>query len=105
MTKQELREQIKASIELMTIKEREVASIQICQQIIGSTEWKEANNVWLYAALPDEVDLNLLFQDAEQHNKRILLPVVDGNDLQIKFYDPQHIVPTGKYNINEPTTI
>lgn len=104
MTKQELRELIKARIKLMQMKERKVASIQICQQIIGSTEWKEANNVWLYAALPDEVDLNLLFQDAEQHNKRILLPVVDGNDLQIKFYDPQHIVPTGKYNINEPTS-
>lgn len=104
MTKQELREQIKASIKLMSMKERDSASMQICKQIIDSTEWKEAQTVWLYAALSDEVNLELLFQDAEQNHKRVLLPVIDGNDLQIRFYDPQHIESKGKYNISEPTS-
>lgn len=88
----------------MLSEEREAASTHICHQIIRSTEWKEAETVWLYAALPDEVDLTLLFEDAEEHGKRIVLPVVVGNDLQIRIYDSQHMAIQGQYNIKEPTT-
>lgn len=103
ITKRELRNLIKDQIKLMTEAERETASVHICREIIGSTEWKAAKTVWLYAALPDEVNLDLLFQDAQQGGKRILLPVVDGNDLLIRVYAPEHIVTTEEYNINEPT--
>lgn len=104
MTKQELREQIKGKIKQMQREERESASRLVCRDIISSPEWKNAQTVWLYAALPDEVDLSLLIQDAEQSGKRILLPVVDGNDLQIRVYDSRHIVRKGKFNILEPTS-
>lgn len=87
----------------MPSEEREAASMDICQQIIASIEWKEAKTVWLYAALADEVALMHLFEDARQHGKRIVLPVVDGNYLQIRVYDPQHFVTQGQYNIKEPT--
>lgn len=103
MTKQELRKQIKAKIKLMTEAEREAASIRICQQIIATSEWQKAETVWLYAALPDEVDLTTLMRDAEQKGKQILLPVIDGNELQIRYYDPQHMASNDKYNIMEPT--
>lgn len=104
MTKQELRDQIKARIKLMPAEDREAASVQICKEIIGSAEWKKARTVWLYAALPDEVNLEMLFHEALKCSKRILLPVVDGNDLQIRFYDPQHVAVQGKYNIIEPSS-
>lgn len=104
MTKRELRERIKVGIQIMPAEELEDASLQICRRIIGSGEWKEAETVWLYAALPDEVDLTPLILDAERCGKRILLPVVDGNDLQLRFYDPQNMARTGKYNIEEPTS-
>lgn len=104
MKKQELREQVKARIRLMSREEREAASIHICQQIISTTEWQEAKTVWLYAALPDEVDLTLLIQNAEHSGKQILLPVVEGDNLQIRFYDPQHLSTKGKFNIQEPTS-
>lgn len=42
--------------------------------------------------------------DAEQHAKRILLPVIDGNNLQIRHYDPQYMATDNKYNIMEPTS-
>lgn len=103
MTKQEIRAQIRANIKLMQKAERDAASINICQQIIATQEWQMANTVWLYAALPDEVDLSLLIQSAGECGKQVLLPVIDGDNLLIKFYDPQHIVQTGRYNIPEPT--
>lgn len=104
MTKQGLREQVKARIRLMPREDREAASIHICQQIIGTSEWQEANTVWLYAALPDEVDLTLLIQNAEHSGKQVLLPVVDGDNLQIRFYDPLHLTTKGRFNIQEPTS-
>lgn len=102
MTKQELREQVKASIKLMQFEEREAASVRICQRIIGTPEWKEAKSVLLYASLPDEVTLDMLINDAEQCGKQILLPVVDGDDLHIRLYDPDRIVCSEKYHIKEP---
>lgn len=103
MTKQELREQIKAKIKRMKETDRDTASLYVCLQIIGTQEWQEANTVLLYAALPDEVDLSLLIQDGEGSDKKILLPVVDGDNLQIKVYDPRHMARQGKYQILEPT--
>lgn len=83
--------------------EREAASMNICQQIIATQEWQMAKIVWLYAALPDEVDLSHLIHDAGQCGKQVLLPVIDGENMLVKVYDPQHIVQTGKYNIKEPS--
>lgn len=103
MTKQELRDHIKAKIKQMRPADRDTASLYVCLQIIGTPEWQKADTVLLYAALPDEVDLSLLIQDAEGCDKRILLPVVDGDQLLIKVYDPRHIARQGKYNIMEPT--
>lgn len=104
MTKQELREQVKARIKLMPSEERAASSLQICHHIIATPEWKEAKTVLLYAALPDEVDLDSLFKNAEQCGKQIVLPVVNGNKLLIRYYDPQHIAVQGCYNIKEPTS-
>lgn len=103
MTKQEIRAQVKVSIKLMQEAQREAASMNICQQIIATPEWQMAKSVWLYAALPDEVNLSHLIHHAGQCGKQVLLPVIDGERLLIKYYDPLHIVQTGRYNIPEPT--
>lgn len=102
MTKQELRTRIKERISLMTAGEREAASEDVCRQIIASSEWHEAGAVWLYSALPDEVDLSLLVQDAWQSGKKVFLPAVVGNDLQIRQYEPQRAGATGRFGILEP---
>lgn len=103
MTKSELRELVKTRIRQMRKDEREAASVRICSEIVGSAEWRAAKVVLLYAALPDEVGLDVLFRNAEQCGKRVLLPVVDGNDLRIKVFDPHHVARQGKYGILEPT--
>lgn len=79
MTKQELREQIKAKINRIKADDRDTASLYICLKIIGTKEWQEANTVLLYTALPDEVDLGLLIQDANDSGKTILLPLPTAN--------------------------
>lgn len=74
MTKKELREQIKAKVARMRASDKENESLFVCLQIIGTAEWQQAETVLLYEALPDEVDLGLLLQDAQDSGKQVLMP-------------------------------
>jgi len=103
MTKEELRKQIKQDIERLSAADRDTQSLYVCLQIIGTAEWQQANTVLLYAALPDEVSLQLLIDDARGSGKMVILPVVKGDTLLLRKYDPQHMEAQGKYQIEEPT--
>lgn len=74
MTKQENRQSVSTAIRKMSAAEKDTASLFICLQILGTAEWQQANTVLLYRALPDEVDLQLLIQDATDSGKKIILP-------------------------------
>lgn len=89
MTKQELREQIKAKVARMKAAEKDTASLYVCLQIIGTEKWQKAQTVLLYDAMPDEVNLSLLIQDAEGCDKKVLMPqasakapILDPSDLK-----------------------
>lgn len=103
MTKQELRQQIRQQVQRLGDAERDVQSLYVCLQILGSAEWQQASTVLLYAAMPDEVSLQLLIDDATGSGKRVVLPVVDGEQLRLRIYDPQHCAVQGIYKILEPT--
>lgn len=103
MTKQELRLQIKQQIQRLGEAERDVQSLYVCLQILGSAEWQQSSTVLLYAAMPDEVSLQLLIDDAMGSGKRVILPVVDGEQLKLRVYDPQHCEVQGTFKILEPT--
>lgn len=74
MTKQELRKQIKQEIQKLSAADRDTASLFVCLQILGTAEWQQANTVLLYNALPDEINLQLLIDDARGSGKEIILP-------------------------------
>jgi 5,10-methenyltetrahydrofolate synthetase len=65
--------------------------------ILSLDEWKAASTVLLYCALPGEVDLSPLFSE----DKRIALPLVQGDTLVLKEYSPSALVP-GFMGIMEP---
>lgn len=103
MTKEELRKQIKQEIKKLSDAERDTQSLYVCLQIIGTAEWQQAATVLLYAALPDEINLQLLIDDARGSGKEIILPVVNGDNLLLRKFDPQHLEVQGKFQIEEPT--
>ena len=74
MTKQEIRKQVKERIARLSAAQRDTASLYVCLQVIGSAEWQQAQTVLLYEAMPDEIDLSLLIQDARDSDKQILMP-------------------------------
>lgn len=63
----------------MSDADRDTQSLYICLQILGTSEWQSAQTVMLYEALPDEVSLQLLIDDARGSGKEIILPEQGAN--------------------------
>lgn len=74
MTKKEIRIEVKQRVQKMSAADRDVASLYVCLQILGTAEWQRAQKVMLYDAMPDEVSLQLLIDDARGSGKTIVIP-------------------------------
>ncbi len=64
--------------------------------------FRAAKTVLLYYSLCDEVDTHEFVQKWSK-SKQILLPVVTGDDLELRVYTGQDDLSTGTYGIEEPT--
>lgn len=104
ITKQELRQKIK--IELSQNKQNfEKWSKLICQNIINSEFYQKAQIVYAYMALPDEVDLSVLIDDALCKNKTVFVPKVVQNSNKMIFFDYSKCqFENGSFGILEPKT-
>ena len=102
--KQELRQKIK--IELSQNKQNfEKWSKLICQNIINSEFYQKAQIVYAYMALPDEVDLSVLIDDALCKNKTVYVPKVVPNSNKMIFFDYSKCqFENGSFGILEPKT-
>lgn len=61
-----------------------------------------AQTILLYHSLKDEVNTHS-FIEKWSHRKRILLPVVVGDDLELRVYTGPQDLAIGSYGIEEPT--
>ena len=104
ITKQELRQKIK--IELSQNKQNfKKWSKLICQNIINSEFYQKAQIVYAYMALPDEVDLSVLIDDALCKNKTVYVPKVVPNSNKMIFFDYSKCqFENGSFGILEPKT-
>ncbi|MCF0179500.1 MAG: 5-formyltetrahydrofolate cyclo-ligase [Bacteroidales bacterium] len=103
MSKQEIRKEIRRKINEMTEAQKVSQSLCVCEKILATQDWKDAKDVLLYYALPDEVNLSLLFDSALIQKKTIWLPVVDGDILKIRKYVEGKVSQSEQFHIFEPT--
>lgn len=79
-------------------------SLSIQERLLQLEEVSAAKTILLYYSLPDEVGTTYLLEKLSSRlggEKRVILPVVDGDDLILKEYRPESI--SGGYcNIMEP---
>ena len=78
-------------------------SAELCRRVLASSHWQAAHTVLLYHALPDEPDLQTLLDAGLAERKTMLLPVVAGDDLLLKYYTGADSLREGAYHILEPT--
>ena len=98
--KKQLRAEIRARKKQASSEELHRQSQEVCEHIMQHPRWIEADIVLLYHALPDEVDTTWLLQSS---GKRILLPVVVGDDLELREYKGD--LQVGAYGIMEPCDV
>lgn len=102
LSKKELRLQLIHKRKSISFHEVVEKSSNICEQIINHEKYKQAAVIYLYAAVNNEVALDLLAKTAIAHNKTIAYPKVEG--YHMAFYSvtsPDELV-NGYRNILEP---
>ncbi|MBQ6190077.1 MAG: 5-formyltetrahydrofolate cyclo-ligase [Bacteroidaceae bacterium] len=77
-------------------------SSEICRRVGQMACWREARTVLLYHALPDEPDLQSLLDEGLLQGKQLLLPVVVGDDLVLKYFKGKDSLCEGAFHILEP---
>ena len=108
MDKKEIREQIKG---LCLKNQAQLAekSRAICKKIISSTEFQNAQVIFAYMALGDEVDLLEVIKTALKLGKKVTLPkIMNKETAEIRFFylknsqNIQEQTQNGAYDISEP---
>lgn len=102
MEKKELRQIIRARKASYSKEQLEVMSVSVCRDIMQDGAWRAAGVVLLYHALPDEVNTELLIERAVFMGKTVLLPVVVGDDLELRVYEGDSSLSVGAFGIKEP---
>lgn len=77
-------------------------SAKILAALEAHPAFRAASTVLLYHSLKDEVDTHAFIRKWSR-KKRILLPVVVGDDLELRIYTGPDDMAIGAYGIDEPT--
>ena len=102
MNKQDLRQAMKQRKAAHTKEELAALSERVVAALCATPQWQQAHTVLLYHSLPDEVDTHQLIGSALQDGKRVLLPVVVGDELELRETDAKNL-QEGAFHIWEPT--
>ena len=100
-SKSTLRQLMRARKNAFTQQEREQQSHEIMRLLEDLPVFQKAHVVLLYASLPDEVQ-TMEFISKWQGRKQILLPVVVGDELEVREYALGTSLEVGSYGIPEP---
>lgn len=77
-------------------------SAEIVAALEAHPAFRAASTILLYHSLKDEVDTHAFIRKWSRE-KRILLPVVTGDDLELRLYTGPEDLAVGAYGIEEPT--
>ena len=102
VTKAELRSRVRDLKKAAAREDMEAQSLAVCHRVMRLPRWREARTVLLYHALPDEVDTQRLLEAALREGKTVLLPVVVGDELELRCYEGT--LCEGAFHILEPTS-
>lgn len=101
-TKQSLRRELKIS--RRNIENKKEADKKICENLMASDFYKDADTVLFYAALDDEINIDECIKSALSQGKRAALPVCLDDNGNMKFYYINSLkdIKTGFFGVREP---
>lgn len=101
MTKRELREWIAQQKKKISSAEKAQQTAELLRRLADHPRFRAAQTVLLFYSLPDEPDTHAFVEQWSQE-KTILLPVVVGDDLQLRQFVSSDGMQVGHYGIAEP---
>lgn len=105
MTKAEIRNQIKETLNSPAVKDTLPSqSEKICQTILESKRYTSCSTLLAYMSLSDEVDISPVIKDALSKGKKVFLPRVfpDTNTMEFYRYEAGSQTKAGCFGISEP---
>lgn len=101
-TKQSLRRELK--IIRRNIENKKEADKKICENLMASDFYKNAETVLFYAALDDEINIDECIKSALSQGKRAALPVCLDDNGNMKFYYINSLkdIKIGFFGVREP---
>ncbi len=78
MQQKQIRQDKRQARQSISAELKQQKSAHICQQIIDHPRYQTADKISAYLAMPEEVSVTDIINDAWAHNKTVYLPVVMG---------------------------
>ena len=100
--KKALRKIIKVRVSAISPEERRKREEILHNNLFSMPEFLSASSVLLFANLPDEIDTFSLIDKCFCLGKKVFLPVISGDDMQVAEFTGEYKI--GKYGIKEPVT-
>lgn len=107
-TKRSLRTQVRTALQALPPATKAEGSLQICRQVANQTLWAQARIILVYAALPEEPDLQPLIQQALDVGKTVVLPKFcrqTGQYTTAQIQEPHRQLEPGNLRILEPNAL
>ena len=101
MEKNEIRKLIKTRLSSPAVS-LEKQSLIVKEKICNSSEYKSASLIFAYMALPDELDLTPLIEQAFKDGKKVYIPRIISGTSDMDFYEAGSAVSKGSFGILEP---
>lgn len=102
MDKKELRKQIAQEKRKYSASQKTEWSSSLFQKLEDHPLFLQAKTILLYHSLPDEVQTHTFIERWHPY-KRIILPLVKGEELEFRYYEGKDSLQTGSFGIEEPT--
>ena len=100
-SKNELRKEIKKKVQTLSILERRNMGNIALSKLEMNKLFQKAQTILSFWSLPDEIHTHE-FNEKWVHNKKILLPVVIGDELELREFKGVERMKSGAFNIMEP---
>lgn len=102
MEKKEIRKQYKILRNKMSEMEVKEKSDRICQNIISSNLFQQAERILAYAPLGNEVDIRPVIEEGWRQQKRIVFPKVFGDTMRYFEISSFSQLKEGTFHVMEP---
>ena len=100
--KKELRKEILAHRNALSLQERAEKSTHIASKVIALAEFQKSNKVLLYAPIRSEVETDAIYLEARRFSKSVYYPRVLGSEMEFYLVDETTTLEQGSYGIREP---